>query len=599
MNRSFSDLLSTYRVARQQARLRRVFSQHAFAAALDQWIRWHLFYDGTRVVSAVCTGVDKGRSWSTGPDLTVAELGQPETLQAKTKKLLQQAKNGGLGVVLHLADQFDQCIVQEEFEKPEVFEQASAFVRESPARVVTDVLQDSDRSIQWRYYPLLSGQRAVVLRHRFEFLAAFEALTDCDIKIAIHSAPVEMLALYLKLYEQPSEEKPHCFVFFYDRFTVVAPVYHGVLDFRVLAHRQEAVPLTFGDDLFSLLEKLGFVGSCTLLLVPCGTQEPTLLFHELDTYARRNQKNVDGIEIQIPDNEALWSVLNGFAYGKLDRSIVQRPEFLTDYNEWSGKEFPHSLGIQGDVQRFWILTRETFWPDDAEYRQRKLPKSFAMLMIGLRFARIACAFLLIGLAIWFGIFVTTVNNGEALRALPEIIAGKRSEFDQLNNTKQYLTKWDKILTPRSQAWSTMDFLLGLLPEGDGVLWEKVAYAIKQVDAKTAAKKESGAAGAFSREWIIDGICNDQGRANLQRLQETATLVELFNSAAVRLNDASFTVSGYRTVKADLREEANSQPDPKSQATSLAYKFRLVVTEIFPGNDLLALPTLPKLKKAAM
>ncbi len=44
-------------------------------------------------------------------------------------------------------------------------------------------------------------------------------------------------------------------------------------------------------------------------LIPCGTQEPTRLFRELDTYARRNQKNADGIEIQIPDKEIVWHSL--------------------------------------------------------------------------------------------------------------------------------------------------------------------------------------------------------------------------------------------------------------------------------------------------
>ncbi len=45
------------------------------------------------------------------------ELEQPETLQTRAKELLQQQKQPSLGVVLHLADQLDQGIVQEEFHK--------------------------------------------------------------------------------------------------------------------------------------------------------------------------------------------------------------------------------------------------------------------------------------------------------------------------------------------------------------------------------------------------------------------------------------------------------------------------------------------------
>jgi hypothetical protein len=600
VNIKFSELRTLQRQARRQARLRRILSPYAFAGALDQPVRWHLFYDGGRVVSVVSDGTNKTRSWSAGPNVSATDLGQPEVLQARVKDLLQQHKSAGLGIVLHLADQVDQGIVDEEFENPELFEEASALVRENPARVVADISEDLNPSVQWRYYPLLSGQRAVALRHHLEFLSALETLNDLDIKVAVHSAPIEMLALYLKLYEQASEEKPHCFVFFYDRFTVVVPVHQGVLDFKILPHRQQDVPLTFGDDLFSLLEKLGLVDSCVLLLVPCGTHEPTLLFHELDAYARRNQKSADGIEIQIPDHEALWTVLNEFGHGQLTGSVVQRPEFLSDYREWSGKEFPFSLGIQGDLQRFWILSRETFWPDNQEYRDGKLPKSLAILMVGLRFGRIAAALLLVGLAGWLALFVVTAYQNEALRMLPDIIGGKRAEAERLTDTKQYLAKWDKILQPRSQAWSTMELLLGLLPEGKNILWEKVDYAFKQADSKPGAgKNASSGPSGFLRQWIIDGSCNDEGRTDLERLQETSTLSKLFESTASRLDDSSFAVSGNRAVKADLREEANIQSGPATQGAALPYKFRLVVTQNFPAADPLALPALPKPKKRAM
>jgi hypothetical protein len=595
----FSDLRASHRQAGRQARIKRLLSPHAFAGALDQPIRWHLFYDGTSVVSAVSAGTGKTHSWSAGPTLRVAELGQPEILQSRAKEILQQQKRAGLGVVLHLADQFDQGIVQKEFEDPELFEQASALVRENPARVVADLSDDLDPSIQWRYYPLLNAQRAVVLRLQVKALSALETLTDLDIKVAVHAAPMEMLALYLKVYEQASEEKPHCFVLFYDRFTVVVPVHHGVLDFRVLPHRQQDVPATFGDDVFSLLEKLGFVDSCVLLLVPCGTHEPTLLFHELEAYARHNQKNADGIEIQIPDQQAFWSVLNEFAHGQLKPASVQRPEFLSEYRDWSGKDFPLSLSIQASVQRFWILSRENFWPDNQEFRDRRLPRSLALLMVGLRIGRIGGALLLVGLAGWFAFSVATAFQGEALRALPDLITGKKAEFEHLTATKQYLAKWDKILKPRSQGWSTMEFLLSLLPEGNDVVWEKLDYALKQADSKAASKTATAGPAGFFRQWIIDGLCNDQGRAALERLEESSVLTNLFDSTATRLDDPSFAISGDRTVKADLREETNTQPSPASRDVALPYKFRLVVTETFPANDPLALPVLPKPKKAAM
>ena len=592
----FSELRMAHRQARRQARLKRILSRHAFAGPLDQPMRWHLFYDGKRVGSVLCSGTDKARSWSAVPPVTVTELGQPEFLRNYVKGLLGSRTSAGLGLVLHLADHLDQGIVQQEFTNPESFQQASALIRETPARVVSDLSDDIDHAVQWRYYPLLNGQRAVALRHDLEFLAAFETLAELDVKVAVHSAPVEMLAAYLKLYERQIEEKAHCFVFFYDRFTVVVPVHQGVLDFKVLPHRQQDVPATFGDDLFSLLERLGMVDSCVLLLVPCGTQEPTLLFHELDVYARRNQKNAEGIEIQIPDQETLWGVVSTLAQVELKPSTVQRVEFLSEYREWSGEQFPLALTTAGDVQRFAILSRETFWPDDRESRNKMLPKNLALLMLGLRAVRFLGLFFLIGLGAWFALSVVTANQGEALRTLPEIIAGKRTEFERLTGVKQYVTRWDNILAPRSQAWSTMDFLLGLLPESKDVVWGKLDYSVKQSSTKPGAKGSTP--DGFVRQWTIEGLCNDQGRTLLEHLRETAVLTKIFSDTAARLNDSGFAVSGKRTVKADLREEANPQAGTATENSGLPYAFRLVIIQTIPANDPLALPALSKPAKTS-
>jgi hypothetical protein len=206
---------------------------------------------------------------------------------------------------------------------------------------------------------------------------------------------------------------------------------------------------------------------------------------------------------------------------------------------------------------------------------------------------------LIGLGAWFALAVVTANQGEALRTLPDIIGGKRAEFEQLNSTKQYLTKWDKTLAPRSQAWSTMDFLLGLLPESKDVVWEKADYTIKEPNSKPTGGQAAAGTTGFVRQWTIDGSCDDRGRADLEHLREAATLTNVFSSAASRLNDPSFGISGKRTVKADLREEGNSLAGSTNAPVTLPYKFRLVVTQTFPANDPLALPVMSKPKKGAM
>ncbi len=591
MNTKFSDLRAWHRSARRQARLKRILSPFAFAGASEQPVRWHLFYDGKNVVSAVVSASGADRAWHEGPAVSVEDLNQPDKLKTLARGLLQlwqtpNRKHVGLGVIFHLADAVERDLVREDFENPALYEQASALIRENPGDVLSDFV--ADPMAQCRCYPLFSSGRAIALRHSIQFLNSLESLTEADIKVAIHSAPVEALAVYLKFCRQSTEGKPYCFVFFYDQFTVLAPVQNGVLDLKVLPHRQQAVPPKFGDELFSLLEERGLINSCLLILVPCGTQNPTLLFNELEAYARRNRKSAEGIEIQVPDSESFWHSIP--EVGPEKARIIQRPEFLTEYAEWfgAGKEFSSESGIDADLLRFGQLARQNFWPDDHQSREKQLPRSLAITMLGLRAARIAATLLLMAFGAWFGVYAFGASQTEAMHILPDLIGGKQAELVQLSNAKAYLTKWDNALAPRSQAWSVMDFVLNLIPESNHVVCEKMNYAVKQTDLKPGAGKP-GAKTGFVREWVAEGSCDEEGRTMLFRLQESAALNRVFNATAQRLGDTSFALSGQRTAKGVLRDEVSSPAQPGG----LSYQFRLLVTETFPNDDALAIAALPK------
>ena len=134
----------------------------------------------------------------------------------------------------------------------------------------------------------------------------------------------------------------------------------------------------------------------------------------------------------------------------------------------------------------------------------------------------------------------------------------------------------------------MDFVLNLVPESNHVVCEKLNYAVKQTDLKPGAGKP-GAKTGFVREWALEGSCDEEGRAILSRLQESAALNRVFNVTAQRLGDASFALSGQRTAKGVLRDEVS----PRDQPGGLSYQFRLLVTETFPNDDALAIAALPK------
>jgi hypothetical protein len=603
---AFSQLRATHRSARRQSRLNRILSKYAFQGPLQQAVRWHLFYDGRRIISVLAQAEVGTTSWSAGPPIEPAELANAEQLQIRVKELIQGLRpavrnHKSLALILHLADNIDVAIVNEQFENPELFTSAIAQIRETPSDVVTDLAaSEKDPAVQWRYYPLLSGQRAVALRHDLEFFTAFQNLThhnikiglaNLDIKIAVHSAAIETIAIYLQLYKEAIEEKPHCFVFYYDQFTMVLAANGGVLDLKVLPHQNQDVPPAFGDDMFSLLESHGLVASCVLLLIQCGTQEPTRLFHELDAYARRKHKSADNIDIQIPDKDALWSFFEKLAPGQIKPEVVMRPEFLSEYLVPPTKEMPASIGIESDAVRFALLSADPFWPDDSAARNKQLPKSMALAISALNVMKIAGALSLLLLSGFLVLAIINAARANTLHLTPDMLALKSVELKQLQDTRQYVSIWDKILTPRSQAWSTLDFFLGLLPEGPDLISDRLKYTIRQADPKPGV---ADGPGGFSRQWSVEGSCTDAGRSHLESLREASTIARLFNTTAIRLHDPSFEMLETRTVKVVLREETNPQFGG-ANSTALPYQFRLIVTQSLPGNDPVAFVALPKPK----
>jgi hypothetical protein len=595
---TLSTLAAARRAAKRYAKLGRILSRKSFQPAESQPTRWHVYFDGSEVTSTLCRVKDGALEWSKGPEISSADLFRKESLAEKCKEIVGEKTDalGKLGLFLHLADHVELGIVSEGYEKPETYAAARLAARDLPGSVVTDLSETTVRSAQWRTYPLVSPERTIALKHDLSFLEALEHLSEpeLDVKVAVHSAPIEMLALLLVIYGAALREKAHCFALYYDGFTILVPVSNGVLDLKVLPHRQQDFPENFGDDFFSLLEPLGLLSSCALVLVPCGSKEPNKLFESLDGYAHVHQKQVDGLEVQILHQKSIWQTASNLAGEPIDPAIVQRPEFLTsEYSKWFGpeKQISFSVGIEPEIQRFGILSRESFFPDDQATREKRLPRSLAILMLSLKAGRYAAVLFLLVLGAVLCLHVVNAYRGEGMQLVGDVINRENGSYDELSASLQYAKKWGRNLTPRSNAWSVMDFVLTLLPESPEIESNNVHYFVRPLEIRTAGN-DANKPGGFAREWTITGICSEQGRQQLAALQENARLTAIFNDVAQRLNQPIFAVENKRTVKAISRAELNNQP-LRGGAQQLPYKFSLTVTQTIPADDALALPALAK------
>jgi hypothetical protein len=306
---------------------------------------------------------------------------------------------------------------------------------------------------------------------------------------------------------------------------------------------------------------------------------------------------VDGLEVQILNTESIWPTASNLAGEPLDAAIVQRPEFLTgEYSNWFGpeKEISFSVGVEAEIQRFGILSRVSFFPDDQATREKRLPRSLAVLLLSLKAGRYLGVMFLLFLAGVLGFHVLSAYHGEAMQLAGDVISREKGSYDELNTSLQYAKKWGRNLAPRSNAWSVMDFVLALLPESPEITCDNIHYSARPLDARLTAKP-ANKPGGFAREWVITGLCSEKGREQLARLQENAALTAIFNDVAQRLNQPIFAIENKRTVKAISRVELSSQP-VNLVARQLPYKFTLTVTQEIPADDNLALPVIAKAAK---
>jgi hypothetical protein len=599
---ALSECAEAHRGAKKYARLGRVFSRDSFEGAENQATRWHLYFDGREISSALCRVKDGTVEWFRGPEISAAELLQEEILLEKCREIAggKTADLSKLGVVVHLGDQVVPGIVFENFEKPETHAETEAAVRDFPNSVIAGLGESAERSAQWRTYPLMGPERTIALKHELSLLEALEHLTEpeFDVKVAVHSAPIEALALLLLIYGAALGDKPHCFALYYDRFTLLAPFSGGVLDVKILPHRNQDIPENFGDEFFSLLEPLGLLSSCALVLAPCGSKDPNQLFEDLDSYANLQRKQVDGLEVQILHSESIWQAASKLSGEPFNEAIVRRPEFLAgEYPNWFGpeKEISFSVGIEPEIQRFGILSRVSFFPDDQAERDKRLPRSLAILLLSLKAARYLGVVFLLVLAGVLGFHLLSAYRGEAMQLAGNVISSEKGSYEELNTSLQYAKKWGRTLAPRSNAWSVMDFVLALLPESPEIACDSIHYSVRPLEARPTAKSPNKP-GGFAREWVITGSCSEKGREQLARLQENAALTAIFNDVAQRLNQPIFAIENKRTVKAIARVELNSQ-QVNLVARQLPYKFSLTVTQEILGDDTLALPAIANAAKS--
>ncbi len=176
-----------------------------------------------------------------------------------------------------------------------------------------------------------------------------------------------------------------------------------------------------------------------------------------------------------------------------------------------------------------------------------------------------------------------------------MINSKQAELSKLQQTRQYLTLWDKILAPRSQAWSDDGFLSGASSRRAGSDLRTLEVRDQAGRLQTRRRQPK----TVRLDFFANGVSRDpaQSRAvfvwsdyEKDRRSQLSSLQRPSGWMTLALRFPTIESSKSNCAK---RQIHNSTAENKPGV--LAYVFRLVVTQTFAGGDSLAIPVLPKPK----
>lgn len=577
----------------------------------DIAFQWHIWFDGGReVCSATLSRSDN--CWRQGPALPLASLTTGEGVNELLGELLSPTyfgqKPGSLGVILHVGDEFSLAEVfqgaKAEGEAAEDLNVLRYNLIDSPK----DVLADRDvsvDSISWRLLPFWgapSGQTrcaAVALpRQRETFLRSLVEGGEAwrvPIRVAVTSAPVEALASLALLL--PTMQGGGLIAFPYLKFTAVFALTEGgeLRACRSLAHRGgNALPASFGDILWNMAVSAELVthdgaGQMLPRLVIASANRATLeeAVREMELYSIKRQRIVcetldladHAATAALPGNRPELLPYDPGAISQcrlVETGLPASPTFRALWDGWASQNFYHTSKV------------DALYPSLSDLRLLGFSKWFVLLL--------TLAFLSTSVYGVYGLYSAMWHPSWELT--PEQVKTSEGQLKKLHGEQKQIDITERLLLPRSQGWSSLEFLFQLFPEEAGVRLENFNYSVEAVPVSNKAGVAAGDAIGLIREWSFRGLAKARTLDVLNNLNSQRGLNAFFEKVAQATGDSSYTPDPTRQVRLTLTQGRNGRytAEPASEdvardpSISYPFTFEATITQTLSEKDPLALPS---------
>ncbi len=551
-----------------------------FTDALHVPFQLHVRIDGTEIRSWLYHLDDK--RWEDGPEVTEACLTTHDAAVAFAASVLDHhlpPKTQGLGVVLHIADEFSTAALDPDHDTPAALKELRTRIESEPSQILDDSsLSPEDYS--WRVLPY-SGTgapnfaTAITVSRRYQpFLVAFLELAEqrnFPIRTAALSAPLVTLQTIPYLIPE-SDGQPILCALHYPFVTVLAFFNgHGdLLLLRTLQHRGHGRPVGLRHAATTTAASLEIASPSILVLPLANTDSKTI---------------AEDLGFAFPGSRV--SLVN---WSKTPFASLSVPEPVASRIDLAGPPGPLAESVTFASLRDEGWSCQDFLPPAREMMERYPTRSEIKLLRTASFAHLGIAALTIVAIAWVALTSVGTMRQPEWSFNPAEAQAVKQRLAGLNLERLRIEQWDNLLEDRSKAWPTMELLCRLFPERCGVILRTLHHAARP--DTTPGKAKVG----FVKEWRFSGYAREEAQDLLNSINSQEGISAIFADVAKSTGNQAFQVdlpSRSITVKLSLLENATFKPRPieeviDSDESTYPYSFDLLITQRFESADPTAL-----------
>lgn len=559
-----------------------------YTSPLELGTQFHIRVDGERIDTWIHDRTSN--RWQAGPLLSADILTESTQSEGFASNFLQSlpAANHGLGVILHMADEFATAELSPETASSHSLLELHSALQEQPSAILDDKsFTPQDHGCGVFPYGIQTGKSpatAVIHSRKFEpILTAFRHAGEAR-KLPVQTAALSSPLLTIQSLPFLVTANLACAfvgVFHYPKFTTLAffNKQGNLLLLRSLPHRTQRRPHHLYFAINTTATSLEFVEPQIVYLSYLGAPDLPLLEELTRSFGPHRVSVVDWQQTQFHAS----STTPEFA----------EPQFAVTSLSSATTPLAKSETFSALKKDQWAL--QDFIPAPREETELYPTQQEVQLLKTTRIARWGIFGTIGAVAAWSAVAIIGALRDPAWEATETTANAAKQKLAPLTVEQARITHWDNLLEDRSRSWSAMELISQMFPENSGIQIQSIGYTLKATTATSSASRPTKAPlgqsappppltkSGFSRGWKISGTANNQAvREILPALADREALSRIFQQTAEITQDSSFASAP--TTRIISSQISTNEAAGKNGGS---YNFTLDIEQTFSPNDPLA------------